>query len=107
MNIIKVNTYQQLVKNIASSSRPSVIKFTAKTCKPCKHFNENFLSSGFKIDVYDVEFSENKAIAKLYNVRVLPTAILINKMQPVERMNGLKEYDEFIEFVENVMPRVD
>lgn len=103
MNIIKINTTHQLTQRIMTSTRPGVIQFTGKKCNPCKLFKKNFVETAIPVEVFDVDFYENKNIAKLFNISVLPTAIFIDKQQPVARMNGLKEYDEFIELVESVV----
>ena len=103
MNIFKINTSQQLTQRVMTSTRPGVIQFTGKKCNPCKLFKQKFAETSFPVEVYDVDFYENKQIGKLFNISVLPTAIFIDKQQPVARMNGLKEYDEFIELVETVV----
>ncbi|AGE54625.1 thioredoxin [Paramecium bursaria Chlorella virus KS1B] len=103
MNIIKINTSHQLTQRIMTSTRPSVIQFTGKNCNPCKLFKKKITETSIPVEVFDVDFYENKQIGKLFNVSVLPTAIFIDEQQPVARMNGLKEYDEFIELVEPVV----
>ena len=102
MNIVKINTSKQLTTHIMSSTRKGIIKFTKNTCKPCKLFNQKIKDTDLPIDLYDVDFSENKYLAKIFNITVLPTAVFINENQPVARMNGLKDYDDFIELVEDV-----
>lgn len=102
MNVVKINTSKQLTTHITSSTRKGVIKFTRNTCKPCKLFTQKIKDTDLPIDLYDVDFSENKHLARLFNVTVLPTAVFIDENQPVARMNGLKDYDDFIELVEDV-----
>ncbi|ABU44073.1 thioredoxin [Paramecium bursaria Chlorella virus NY2B] len=103
MNIIKINTTHQLTQHIMTSTRPSVVQFTSKKCNPCKIFKNNIINTDIPIEVLDVDFYENKQIGKLFDISVLPTAIFITECKPITRMNGLKEYDEFIELIKSVI----
>ncbi|AGE50870.1 thioredoxin [Paramecium bursaria Chlorella virus CVB-1] len=105
MTITKVNTYQQMLKGISSSPRRhAIIKFSKKGCAPCKKVSEKFETmKNLDIDVYEVEFLENKAIARMFNVHALPTSVFFEDGLPMQRMVGLKEVDDFIDLVNDVV----
>jgi thioredoxin-like negative regulator of GroEL len=44
-------------------------------------------------------------IAKIFNVRSLPTAVFFEDSMPVARMTGLGEADDFLNIVEDVVTR--
>lgn len=104
MTITKVNTYQQMLSGIHSGRRHAIIKFSKKGCAPCKKVSEKFETmKNLDIDVYEVEFLENKAIARMFNVRALPTSVFFEDGLPMQRMVGLKEVDDFIGLVNDVV----
>lgn len=104
MMTIRVNTYQQMLSSMYDGRRHAVIKFSKKGCAPCKKVSEKFETmKDLDIDVYDVEFLENKAIARMFNVRALPTAIFFEDAIPMQRMAGMAEADEFIRIVNDVV----
>ena len=104
MTITKVNTYQQMLRGISSGRRHAIIKFSKKGCTPCKKVSEKFETmKNLDIDVYEVEFLENKAIARMFNVHALPTSIFFEEGLPMQRMVGLKEVDDFIDLVNDVV----
>jgi thioredoxin-like negative regulator of GroEL len=104
MTITKVNTYQQMLSGISSGRRHAIIKFSKKGCAPCKKVSEKFETmKNLDIDVYEVEFLENKAIARMFNVSALPTSVFFEDALPMQRMVGLKEADEFIGLINDVV----
>ncbi|ABT15738.1 thioredoxin [Paramecium bursaria Chlorella virus CVR-1] len=104
MTITKVNTYQQMLSGIYSGRRHAIIKFSKKGCAPCKKVSEKFETmKNLDIDVYEVEFLENKAIARMFNVHALPTSVFFEDGLPMQRMVGLKEVDDFIDLVNDVV----
>jgi thioredoxin-like negative regulator of GroEL len=44
----------------------------------------------------------NKVISRRYDVRVLPTVVLLENGEPVERAEGLKDAEAFFENVDNL-----
>ena len=104
MTITKVNTYQQMLSGISSGRRHAIIKFTKKGCAPCKKVSEKFETmKNLDIDLYEVEILENKVLARMFNVRTLPTAIFFEDALPMQRMVGVSKADEFIGLINDVV----
>jgi thioredoxin-like negative regulator of GroEL len=107
MNIVKVNTYQQILSGMSyGNRRHAVVKIGSGHCKACKKLSERlYEKTDLEIDVYEVNHDENKAISRLFGVRMLPTAIFFEDAVPMARMTGLKEADDFFQTVDDVVIR--
>ena len=104
MDTIKVNSLRQFTSGVTSGRKYAIAKFYKNGCKPCGTLQEKYMKprGGLSIDVYEIEHVNNKVISRQFDVRVLPTAILFENGEPVSRMDGLKEADEFFENVDNL-----
>ncbi len=74
------------------SSGLSLIDFYADWCPPCKayapKFDEFAEKYSEKMTVAKVNVDQNKELARKYNVRSVPTTIMIKDGKEVERLGG-------------------
>ena len=80
-----------------------VLYFTAEWCNPCqrtKPIAEELHSEGI-INFEFVDADSNIDMIKKFEIKTVPTYILIEDGQEVKRMNGAKTREQFLEFVSN------
>jgi thiol-disulfide isomerase/thioredoxin len=78
-----------------------VLYFTAEWCNPCqrtKPIAEELHSEGI-INFEFVDADSNIDMIKKFEIKAVPTYILIENGQEVKRMNGAKTRQDFLEFV--------
>jgi thiol-disulfide isomerase/thioredoxin len=78
-----------------------VLYFTAEWCNPCqrtKPIAEELHGEGI-INFEFVDADSNIDMIKKFEIRAVPTYILIEDGQEVKRMNGAKTRQDFLEFV--------
>lgn len=108
MNIVKINSRSQFLNRLSTSGKKYAIgKFFRDGCKPCKTFQENYIKprEHIEIDLLEINHNENKFISKQFVVKVLPTAVLFENGEPIKRMEGLKQADEFFATVDNIISK--
>lgn len=79
-----------------------LLYFTAEWCNPCartRPFAEELVSDGYPIKFIDAD-SEVDMI-KNFNIRSIPTFVLIEDNVEVKRMNGAKTKKELLDFIES------
>jgi thioredoxin 1 len=78
-----------------------MLYFTAEWCNPCartRPFAEELASDGYSIKFIDAD-SEVDMI-KNFDIKSIPTFILIEDNVETKRMNGAKTKQELIDFIE-------
>ena len=78
-----------------------VFYFTADWCNPCqrtKPIAEELKRDGL-IDFQFIDADSEMELVKKFEIRSIPTYILIEDGKEVKRMNGAKTRDQFLEFV--------
>lgn len=85
--------------NLLASEKPIVVDFTASWCGPCKVvsplMDQLIEEFGDQVTVVKVDIDQNKAITKDHNVRSIPAVIYFNNGEEVNRVIGVKPYEEF------------
>lgn len=78
-----------------------ILYFTAEWCNPCqrtKPIAEEMNKEGIiKFQFIDVD--DNLDLVKKYEIKSVPTFILIDDNKEIKRMNGAKTREEFEEFI--------
>lgn len=78
-----------------------VLYFTAEWCNPCqrtKPIAEALHSEGLvKFEFIDADSDID--MIKKFNVRSVPTYVMVENGQEIKRMNGAKTREQFLEFV--------
>lgn len=79
-----------------------VIKFQASWCQPCKMLSKVVEDAKGKIDVpiEEIDIDENMEMARTFNVRGVPTLVLVDEKSNVVRTkSGYMNEQQFLEFV--------
>jgi thioredoxin-like negative regulator of GroEL len=105
MQTIKVESLRQFTTGVASGRKYALAKFYKNGCKPCGALQERYIKPrrNLDIDLYEIEHVNNKVISRQFNVRVLPTVVLLENGEPVERAEGLKAAEAFFENVDTLV----
>lgn len=80
-----------------------ILYFTAEWCNPCqrtKPIAEELKRDGL-IDFVFVDADSEFELIKKFEIKSIPTFILIENGKEVARMNGAKTKDQFLEFIGN------
>ena len=78
-----------------------VFYFTADWCNPCqrtKPIAEELKRDGI-IDFQFIDADSEMELVKRFEIKSIPTYILIESGKEVKRMNGAKTREQFLEFV--------
>jgi thioredoxin 1 len=104
MQTIKVDSLRQLTEGTASGRKYALAKFYKNQCRPCRVIQEKYINprKNIPIDVYEIEHVNNKVISRQYDVRGLPTVILFENGEPVDRAEGLKAAEAFFENIDKL-----
>ena len=80
----------------------NVFYFTADWCGPCKKVRpivEDMKKDGFEFQIIDADYEQ--FLVKKFEVRSIPTFILIENNQEVNRISGAKTREELESFIKN------
>lgn len=78
-----------------------VLYFTAEWCNPCqrtKPIAEELLKEGL-VDFVFVDVDSEVELVQKFEIKSVPTYILIQDGQETKRMNGAKTREQFLTFV--------
>jgi thioredoxin 1 len=107
MEIVKLSeaTFQTQVLN---ASLPVLVDFTAVWCGPCKMLEPIVKQLAVewqgKVQVVKLDVDENPSLAIEYQVMGVPTLILFDKGQPVERVTGYQPKDRLVNKFRTYLP---
>jgi thioredoxin-like negative regulator of GroEL len=78
----------------------NVFYFTADWCSPCKKTRpvvEELKKEGFQFQMIDVDYEQ--LLAKQFQVKSIPTFILLENSREVDRITGAKTKEELQSFI--------
>lgn len=75
-----------------------VLKFFATWCSPCKMLSATLENMNLPIEVIEVDIDKEPELAKKYNVRGVPTMVLISGDQEIRRFIGAGDMNRIQEF---------
>ena len=82
--------------------------FTATWCGPCKAFKpvmNEVASEGYSVKILDID--QNKDLAQQYNVRSVPTTIIEQNGQEVDRfIGGLPKQNQFDSWLGRIVYKI-
>jgi thioredoxin-like negative regulator of GroEL len=78
-----------------------ILKFYATWCAPCKALSAtiNSIKDEITLEIEEIDSDENMDMARKYNVRSLPTMIMVDGDKEIKRQAGLMSADQLREFV--------
>ena len=78
-----------------------ILYFTAEWCNPCKRVRpivEELDREGI-IKFQYIDADDNPQLCKQFEIKAIPTFILIEDNKEINRMNGAKTKEQFEEFI--------
>lgn len=76
----------------------SLIYFSAAWCQPCKTLSPIMEQVGKQVPVIKVDVDTQKQYTTDFEVRSVPTVILVENGKEVRRFTGVKSLNEIINF---------
>ena len=80
----------------------NVFYFTADWCSPCKKTRpvvEELKKEGFQFQMIDVDYEQ--LLAKQFQVKSIPTFILLENGEELNRISGAQTKNQLEEFIKN------
>lgn len=78
----------------------NLVIFKAHWCKPCGQLSKTIESIDLGIPVNIIDIDADPTATTEYNIRSVPTLLLIDDMQVVRRKTGNMTVDQLKEFVQ-------
>jgi hypothetical protein len=104
MHIVKVFNYRKLLQSVRLSGKHSIVTVTAHNCPMSNNLRARLdIRQDLNIDVFDIPYETKLPIGHLFEIRSVPTAILLEHGMPIARADQSFEIDKFIETVEDVV----
>jgi thioredoxin-like negative regulator of GroEL len=78
-----------------------LIYFTSLGCQPCQTFGPimDQISKVISVEKVTTDYEMNRA--RLANVRSVPTVILVQNDQELNRFTGVRNYEQVMQFINN------
>lgn len=94
-----MNTITDLIT--ASVNKKILLKFGATWCNPCKMMGPIIqkISSDCNIEIYSIDIDSNSELSSQFDVKSLPTMILIQDGKEIKRCLGFQSYPNMKKFV--------
>lgn len=96
---INSNEFEELV---LKSDKPVLVDFFADWCGPCKMLLptlDKLAETQEDVSVVKINVDDNVDLAKQYNIRGIPTMLLIKDGDVVDRVSGNKTLDDLKKFL--------
>jgi thioredoxin-like negative regulator of GroEL len=77
-----------------------ILRFTASWCGPCKQLEANLERADLGIDIKVMDIDEQEDVARQYNVRSVPTLVLLKNGEEFKRSVGSKTVNQLKDWVE-------
>ena len=102
MAVLHLN--EEEFRTLLKDDKPLLVDFWAGWCGPCKMLapviEELAVQYDGTVSVAKVDIDENQALAMAYGVMNIPTVILFQKGNEVDRLVGLMPKDRFCQMID-------
>ena len=71
-----------------------IFKFQASWCGPCKMLSKTFSQIQTDLEIEEIDVDGNPNLTSQYNIRGVPTIIMLNDGVEVKRFVGVKSKEE-------------
>lgn len=78
----------------------NILKFGAAWCNPCKQLESTFQAANLSIDVNSIDVDVDTDMVSRYNVRGVPTIILMQGDIELARTQGYKTVSQLKSFID-------
>lgn len=77
-----------------------LLKFSATWCGPCKMLSGSLSHANLDgVELVEIDIDDNMEMAAKYNIRGVPTMILLENDAEIQRKSGVLMADEIEEFI--------
>lgn len=94
MSALNITSEQDFSERVLKSQKPVLVDFFATWCGPCKMAGPEVEAVGAamadKASVVQVNIDEQPGLASRYNVKAVPTFLVIKDGQEVNRFTGFR-----------------
>ena len=101
MAVIKVNL-ENFSQEVLKSEKPVLLDFYADWCMPCQMMGkeiEAYSEETEKVKVCKLNVDESTDLAMTFGVMSIPTVILFENGEEIDRFVGAREKEQIAEFV--------
>ena len=77
-----------------------ILKFSAEWCMPCKQLATTFEQAKLEIPVKDINIDVDAEMVSKFNIRGVPTLVLMQNEQEVARTSGYKNVSQLKAFID-------
>ena len=104
MRIVETLNYRQLLQRVKTGNKHTIVTVTARNCPRSNNLKARLAERrDLSIDVFDIPYERNLPAGSLFEIRCVPTAILLEHGMPIARAAQSFELDNFIGKVEDAV----
>lgn len=71
-----------------------VLKFSASWCQPCKMLTNTLKDVQTDVQISEIDIDENEKIVRDYNIRGVPTLVMLDGNTEIKRKSGMMMKNE-------------
>lgn len=98
-------TNENFEKEVLNSKKPVLVDFYANWCEPCKKtlpIVEEIAKENDNIKVVTINIDESKKIKEQYEIKSIPTLVLIQNGKEIVRRTGFTSKSDILELIKEM-----